>query len=311
MVYGGTFDPPHFYHTIGPLQAVLRLMPERGWLLYVPAARNPLKPRRVMADHHRLEMLKRALDVPGPRSIWTDELDRAAWLRQRGERRPSYMVETIQRLRRALATMGLSGVELRLLIGADQAAEFHRWKDARRLFELARPAVMPREPIETVSSLFMALKGTGAWSGRELARWCECMAPVYPMEASSTALRAALARAPAYPEKWERYEDLSGITTAVARYIVEHGLYGVGRGSPAGLARAGRLPPGTRAMVAGLSAAARKAAAASPYPAVAPTSPPVRPVSPRPRRGRSAARRTAASPRRPPRPKLRKGRRGR
>jgi nicotinate-nucleotide adenylyltransferase len=305
MVYGGTFDPPHYFHTIGPVAALHRLMPRRAWLLYVPAARNPLKARRVTADHHRLEMLRLGLDLPAPRSIWTDELDRAAWLRERGVNRPSYMIDTIGRLRRALAATGQAGAELRLLIGADQAVEFHRWKDARRLFALARPAVMPREPHASLARIYTAMAATGFWTRGELARWCECLAPIAPMPAASTELRAAIARAPTDPEEWERYEALSGITTPVARYIVAHRLYGVGRAGGPGLARAKPLARSDRAIAEVLSGAARRAAAASPYPAVAPTSPPVRGVSTRPRRGRSAARRRAGAS-----PKRRRGRRG-
>jgi nicotinate (nicotinamide) nucleotide adenylyltransferase len=304
MVYGGTFDPPHFFHTVGPVAALRRLMPQRGWLLYVPAARNPLKARRVTADHHRLEMLKLGLDLPAPRSIWTDEIDRAAWLRERGVRRPSYTIETILRLKRALATMGTADVALRLLIGADQAVEFHRWKDARRLFSLARPAVMPREPYASLARIYSAMAESGFWSRAELARWCECLAPTAPMPAASTELRGALARAPADPETWDDDEALSGITTPVARYIVGHGLYGVGGASARAPRRAKRLGSVEREVAAVLSAAATEAAAESPYPAVAPTSPPVRAASSRPTRARSAARRKAVSSRRPhPKPR--------
>jgi nicotinate (nicotinamide) nucleotide adenylyltransferase len=311
MVYGGTFDPPHFYHAVGPLQAVMRLMPQRGWLLYVPAARNPLKPRRVTPDRHRLEMLKLALDVPGPRSIWTDELDRAAWLRERGVRRPSYMIETITRLRRALAATGKKDVELRLLIGADQAVEFHRWKDARKFFALARPAVMLRSPVDSLSSLYQELRHTGFWSRAELARWCECLAPSYPLPAASTGYRDALRHAPLEIERWDRYESLRGIIAPVARYIVEHRLYGVGSKQAGELKRGRRVPSFSRALAADASAAFRAGAADSPYPAVAPTSPQVRGPGSRPTRGRSAARRTAASTfRSPRRPKPRRSRRG-
>jgi nicotinate-nucleotide adenylyltransferase len=303
MVYGGTFDPPHYFHTIGPVGALRRLMPERGWLLYVPAARNPLKARRVTADHHRLEMLRLGLDLPAPRSIWTDEIDRASWVRERGSRRPSYMIETIRRLRRALQAKGRGNVELRLLIGADQAVEFHRWKDARGLFAIARPAIMPREPYGSLARIYTAMSESGYWTRQELARWCECLAPTAPMPAASTELREALAKAPADPEKWGRYEALSGITTAVARYIVEHGLYGVGGGSSRALRRAARLAPAEQAIARALSAAAKRAMADSPYPAVAPTSRPVRAPATQPTPVRSAARPRAASSPRPRKPR--------
>lgn len=222
MVFGGSFDPPHFYHTVGPLSVVARLFGASGWVLYVPAARSPLKKGGPHAsDAHRLAMLRLALDIPGRRSIWTDELDRAAWARARGLRpRPSYTIDTLRRLRSVVP----SRVRLRVLIGSDQAAEFHRWKDAREIIEIAEPVVMVREPIVTASALWSALGE--AWTREEKVAWCGRIAPNFPLEAASTDLRAAIPGAPRRAEDWERRKRLEGITTGVAQYIIDHNLYG-------------------------------------------------------------------------------------
>lgn len=223
MVFGGTFDPPHLYHTVGPLIALKRMLPERSWLLYVPAAKNPLKRSGPVAnDEDRLAMLRLALDIPGRRSVWTDELDRAAWLRDRGERRPSFTIDTLRRLRRALPRP----VPIRLLIGADQAASFHLWRDARAILRIATPAIMPREPIVRVSSLYSALARTNAWTHQELAQWCQWMAPTIELPAASTDLRAAIAAAPRTAAAWARRPPLNQVTTEVAQYIIDHRLYG-------------------------------------------------------------------------------------
>ncbi|MBM4109107.1 MAG: nicotinate-nicotinamide nucleotide adenylyltransferase [Phycisphaerae bacterium] len=230
MVLGGTFDPPHFYHTVGPWIACTRLLGPKGWLLYVPAARNPLKkPGPSAAAKHRLNMLRLALDIPGRRSIWTDEIDRAAWLATRGEAAPSYTIDTLRRLRSALRRRLGRDVPVRLLIGADQAAHFHEWKDYRRLLRLATPAVMLREPwASTPAGVYQALAASGRWTWQELALWASWIAPTFPLPASSTDLRAAIKSAPSRPGRWKK-PPLDTVTTNVARYILKHGLYGAGR----------------------------------------------------------------------------------
>lgn len=222
LVYGGTFDPPHFAHTVLPLIALIRIGGPKAWLLYVPAARNPLKAKGPgVSDEHRIAMLRRALELGGPRSIWTDEIDRAAWLRDRGRAGPSYMIDTLRRLRSVLPAR----VRLRLLVGSDQASTFHKWKDFREVVRLAEPLVMAREPVETVDQLYESLDAD-AWSREERAAWCARIAPCPPMPAASTGLRDAIARAPADPEAWERSQPLDNVITPVAAYIIAHRLYG-------------------------------------------------------------------------------------
>jgi len=222
IVYGGSFDPPHFYHTIGPLSIVGRLFGPQGWVLYVPAARSPHKPDGPHAgDEHRLAMLRLALDVPGPRSIWTDELDRARWRRERGLGTPSYTIDTLRRLRRIIP----SRVSLRLLIGSDQVGAFHRWKDPREIIRLAEPIVMVREPVVSACSVYSALD-KDFWSRDELRAWCTRLAPNFPMDPSSTSVRDAIPKAPKDPDRWEDRPPLNEIVTPVARYIIEHNLYG-------------------------------------------------------------------------------------
>lgn len=223
VVFGGSFDPPHFYHTVGPLSVMGRLFGASGWLLYVPAARSPHKDAGPRAsDEHRLAMLKRALDVPAKRSIWTDEIDRAAWARARGVRAPaSFTIDTLRRLRRIVPAR----VTLRLLIGSDQAAAFHRWKDARKIIEIAEPIVMVREPVVMACSLYSSLDAD-FWTREEKAAWCRRLAPNYPLDAASTSVREAIPGAPKDPQKWDAKRRLDGIVTSVAAYIIEHNLYG-------------------------------------------------------------------------------------
>jgi nicotinate-nucleotide adenylyltransferase len=246
MVYGGTFDPPHFFHTVGPLTACQKLLPAKSWLLYVPAARNPLKANSPIAsDEDRVAMLKLALDIPFRRSIWTDEIDRAAWLRERGRAEPSYTIDTLRRLRAGLnISLGAEAcdkIKFVLLLGVDQAANFHKWKDARKILKLAEIVVMPRaavpaaadhdaddedRAINTPASFYALMLNTNAWKPEELAIWSRSLAPTPSMPASSTAVRNAIRKAPRDPELWSERPPLDTIVTEVARYITERGLYG-------------------------------------------------------------------------------------
>lgn len=220
VVFGGSFDPPHFYHTLAPLALTNRLFGESGWLLYVPAAKSPLKAHGPIAsDAQRVAMLKLALDIPGRRSIWTEELDRA----KRKTGAPSFTIDTLRRLKKVLPR----GVKLRLLIGSDQAADFHKWKDCRKIIEIAEPLVMARERVETVNQLYHALD-SDFWTRPERAAWCRRMAPNFPMPASSTSVRDLIPGAPKRAAAWAEIEGLSSVITPVAAYIIKHRLYGFG-----------------------------------------------------------------------------------
>jgi len=184
-------------------------MPE-GWLIYIPAARSPHKddaPRA--ADAHRLEMVGLAIrDLPRA-AVWTDEIDRAT------AGRPSYSVLTAERAH------GLRPeARLRLLIGADQAQVFHRWKDERRLIELAPPIVMLRRPSEKPGELIASLRETGLWSEPEIDRWMGWIAEVPTMGISATEARDLVGRVDAGDPRLAELLD-----PRVLEYIVEHGLY--------------------------------------------------------------------------------------
>lgn len=205
ILFGGTFDPPHLAHT----RLVPRLRDEAApgaWLLYVPAARSPHKADAPTADAHRVAMLHGALAGVDRAAVWTDELDRAG---------PSYTIDTLTRLHDARPA-----ARTRLLIGADQAIAFHRWKDARRILTLATPLVMPREPLGDRAALMRALRETGAWSEEELSRWEGWVAPTPLADVSATRLREALRQTPR-----DREGLLAMLDPRVLGYIEAQGLY--------------------------------------------------------------------------------------
>ena len=205
MVFGGAFDPPHIGHVAPPIAA--RDAMGVGWLLYVPAARPPLKGADPAASaDDRIEMLRRALHGHDSVSVTDVELARGG---------VSYMLDTLHALRDRLPAQ----ISLRLLIGADQAASLHRWREPRRIIALAEPVVMLREDGDSADRLIARM--APHWSEAELARWQQWIAPVPPRPACSTWVREMLGAAgPDAPA-------LAHIVPPrVLEYIRARGLYG-------------------------------------------------------------------------------------
>ncbi|MDX2146968.1 MAG: nicotinate-nicotinamide nucleotide adenylyltransferase [Planctomycetota bacterium] len=251
LLFGGTFDPPHRFHVLGPMLVARRLYGPAGRVLFVPAARNPLKAEGPIAtDEQRVEMLKLAIeDVaasldPGSgqatqqASVWRGELLRAATGQPAvgprgaagpggaaglGGPAPSYTIDTV----RTLLSGEASGRDLRLLIGSDQALAFHRWKEARTLIELSEPLVMLREPASTPEALLLGLEATQAWTRDELRAWCRRIAPSPIAPASSTAAREAIGQLSSGGGAglWAASAALGDLTPSVLEYITKRELY--------------------------------------------------------------------------------------
>jgi nicotinate-nucleotide adenylyltransferase len=216
LVFGGSFDPPHFGHEIASLTSLAGFDPATTRILLVPAARSPHKadgPRA--SDRQRLAMVRLVARGYKHVLVWTDELDRAA------AGKPSYSIETLRRLRRVIPP----GVKLRLLIGTDQAVAFHRWKSPRAIIKVAEPLVLRRRPIVTARALGKAMDHM-FWTRAELASWEARLAENILSPESSTAARAAIPGAPLDVRRWKRIAGLNGIPAEVAQYIVKRNLYG-------------------------------------------------------------------------------------
>lgn len=208
LLVGGSFDPPHCAHAELPHAARQALWGGDGWLMYVPAAQSPHKadaPQASAAD--RTAMLRLALRGVERAAVWTDELERGG---------VSYTVQTLRRARMALGT----NCAMRLLIGADQAAVFHRWREPREVIALAEPAVMLREPFGSAAALVGAMRVDGFWTDAELEAWRRRVLSLPMVPASATDARDLLRRGGATTA-------LEGTLPAlVIDYIRERGLYG-------------------------------------------------------------------------------------
>ncbi|MBI1189403.1 MAG: nicotinate (nicotinamide) nucleotide adenylyltransferase [Tepidisphaera sp.] len=206
VVMGGSFDPPHVGHTrLG--EVARRHAGELAWLVFVPAARSPFKDAGPTAsDTDRVAMLRLATAEAKRTLVWTDEIDRA---------RPgqaSYTIDTLRRARAWLDGHGSAGARLWLVIGADQAAAFHKWREAGAILELARPLVLAREGAMLDEAMVQH------WDAAMMERWRRAVVPAPMLEVSSTALRRAMAGDDArLAEQW--------LEPGVLPYIRERGLY--------------------------------------------------------------------------------------
>jgi nicotinate-nucleotide adenylyltransferase len=177
LLYGGSFDPPHIAHVEIPHEAMKFLQFDN--ILYVPAFQSPLKEKTPSNNHHRVAMLKLALAGCPWASISTIELDRKG---------TSYTIETIEALKDEYD-------ELRLLIGADQWAQFKNWRRWEDVITLANPAIMPRDNFEVSDDRVL---------------------PIQPIDTGSTDIRQLI-------QDGKSIEEL--VLPEVAQYIAEHQLY--------------------------------------------------------------------------------------
>ena len=183
-VLGGSFDPVHHGHLIAADRAAEALGLDT--VLFVPCARQPLKPQDPVADAaHRVTMLRLAFAGYQRFQVETSELERPG---------PSYTVDTLRQLRQRWADERLV-----LILGADAAATLPRWRAADEVARLAEIAVLTRPGAPEVTSAFVKhLVATPA------------------IEISSSDIRARCLTG-----KSIRYL----VPEAVSQYIGRHGLY--------------------------------------------------------------------------------------
>lgn len=126
---GGSFNPPHAAHRAISLFALKRLRLDRVWWLLTPG--NPLKNHDGLhALAERAAAARRVADDP--------RIDISCLEAVIGTR---YTADTIIHLRRRV-----SGVHFVWIMGADNLAQFHRWKDWRRIASDVPIAVIDRPP---------------------------------------------------------------------------------------------------------------------------------------------------------------------
>jgi nicotinate-nucleotide adenylyltransferase len=195
-VLGGSFDPPHLGHLHAARCARAAFALEH--VVFVPAARPPHKPERVLAGGpERLAMLALLLEGEPDVSAWDVELARTG---------PSYTVDTLRELRALVP----APARLYLVLGEDNLADFPRWREVEEILRLAQPIVVHRGAGRPT------LPELAELSADARARLALGVLACPAFDASSSALRAELgALAGEDPRLPQR----------LARYLRERGLY--------------------------------------------------------------------------------------
>lgn len=178
---GGSFDPPHPGHVHLSREALKRFGLDRVIWLVSPG--NPLKPDAPASIEKRMQVAREMIDHP---DILVSDIERRLGTR--------FTASTIAALQR-----NWPGVRFVWLMGADNLAQFHLWKDWQK--------IMQRVPVGVLARPKMRLAARGSFAARVFAqqrlpsrashllggahppKWCFTN---IPMKAhSSTAIRAS------------------------------------------------------------------------------------------------------------------------
>jgi len=185
-LYGGSFDPIHAGHV-----AVARTLLQRGLadrVHVMPASQSPFKPNsNATTGEDRLRLVELALAQEPAVIVEDREIRRAG---------TSYTVDSLSRL-----VIEYPDDQWRLVVGADNVADFMRWRDPQRLLSLAEPVVIARGPIDLQPPLEQAL-----------------VVDDFQHPATATMIRRELSAG--------RMPGPELLPTAVADDIIAHGLYG-------------------------------------------------------------------------------------
>ena len=128
-IYGGSFDPVHLGHVLVAQAAIEELGLDR--LFFIPAAQSPFKPHHQPAPGaRRLQFLRLALAGLTRCEVDDQEIQRGG---------VSYTVDTLREY-----ASRFPGAKLFYLIGADNAAMLHEWRDPAILAQLAEFVAVPR-----------------------------------------------------------------------------------------------------------------------------------------------------------------------
>lgn len=187
----GSFDPPH----LGHVQLAKYMLERRGldqvWLVVTP--QNPFKQdRKLSPEKHRLAMAHLAVQGIDGLSASGLELDMP---------KPNFTADTLAFMRQRWPPH-----QFTLIIGSDNLASLHQWKDASAMLEATPVLVYPRPGLEEHLALADLLYHPSV-----------SLVPDAPqMAISSTGIRVRL-------RSWKPMDGL--LDPKVLAYIRQNGLY--------------------------------------------------------------------------------------
>jgi len=125
-LFGGSFDPPHQGHVHVTLEAMKAFGLDRVWWLVSPG--NPLKERGPAPSARRMAAAREMMQHPRVEVTDIEALT--------GTRATADTLAVLQRL--------YPQVRFVWLMGADNLAQFHRWKDWRQIMDSVPVGVVAR-----------------------------------------------------------------------------------------------------------------------------------------------------------------------
>lgn len=210
IFYGGTFDPVHNGH-LAIARAVHTALGSMVWLM--PAADPPHRDAPGATAAQRAAMLEAAIAGQGGLRLDLRELARDT---------PSYTIDTLRELR---AKHG-EQAPIAFVVGADSLLGLPTWREPQALIAGAHwiVAERPGSPLDEYLPPEVARLIAGRWTTDAAAlrdspggRVLRLRQPLFTE--SATQVRRRIAQG----ETWHHL-----VPAAVARYVVDHGLYGVG-----------------------------------------------------------------------------------
>jgi len=197
-VFGGTFDPIHYAHLAVAEEAAEAFGLER--VLFIPAGEPPHKRAvAITPAEDRLAMVELAIEDNPRFRADRSEIDRPG---------PSYTVDTLEALRSSRAAAGITA-DLTLILSAEAFLGLMTWREPRRVLELARVVVAPRDGYPEAGPDFLAEHLPDL---ADRATFLD--GPRLRVSASDLRSRAAAGRSLRYL-----------VPDAVLAYIGDHGLY--------------------------------------------------------------------------------------
>ncbi|MEO8590641.1 MAG: nicotinate (nicotinamide) nucleotide adenylyltransferase [Flavobacteriales bacterium] len=187
----GTFDPPHNGHLAIAEHMLREHELDQVWLVVTP--QNPFKTDlQLSPDQQRLAMVR--LAVQGHPGLMASgfEIDLP---------KPNYTVDSMRFMRHRWPDHRFD-----LIIGSDNLAAFHKWKDPEEILEYHRLLVYPRSGFKEhlAQSIYHGHPGVRVIADASL------------LDLSSTTIREDI-------RAWRPVDDR--LSPTVVAYIREHGLY--------------------------------------------------------------------------------------
>ncbi len=196
-ILGGTFDPVHYGHLV--LAECCREHCRLDRVLFVPVAVPPHKTAyEVTAAADRVEMLKLAIGGHPQFEVCTYEVDRGG---------VNYTFETLAALQQEYPDAALF-----FLLGSDSLNDLPRWREPRRICELATLVVAQRAGSSDPN--WQPLAGLVSPERLDEYRACQTTMPQIGISSNNVRRRVAEGRSIRYL-----------VPRAAEKYIETHGLY--------------------------------------------------------------------------------------